>query len=114
VERVVRRHPQVRLVVAGHLHRPIQTAWGDTLVSVCPSSGLEVGLDLEPESAPTFVTEAPQLALHLVDERRAVTHHVPFLGPEQRLHYTDQFPDWPSIREFLRQRGPMPKGGVLG
>ena len=114
VERVVRRHPQVRLVVAGHLHRPIQTAWGDTLVSVCPSSGLEVGLDLEPESAPTFVTESPQLALHLVDERGAVTHHVQFLGPGQLLRYTDQFPDWPSVREFLRQRGAMAKGGVLG
>jgi 3',5'-cyclic-AMP phosphodiesterase len=113
VEAVVRRHPHVRLVIAGHQHRPVQTAWGDALVSIAPSTGLEVGLDLAVEGDPQFTTEAPQLALHLVSERRAVTHHTPFLAPEHLLRYSDQG-DWDRLKATLRDRPPLRKGGMLG
>ena len=51
-ERVVRRHPQVRRVIAGHIHRSIQIARGETVVSVAPSTAHQVGLELTPEAAP--------------------------------------------------------------
>ncbi len=114
VERVVRRHPHVKLLIAGHIHRPIQTTWGGTLVSISPSTGLETRLDLEPESVPTFATEPPQLAMHLVDDRHAITHHTPFLPPEHVLRFTDHEPDWEKVKAFLRERGPIPKGGMIG
>ena len=69
----IERHPQVRLLVAGHLHRPIQTTIGATLVSTCPSTGNQLKLDLHPERA-AAVDEPPAFQLHRWDGARFVTH----------------------------------------
>ncbi len=69
----IERHPQVRLLVAGHLHRPIQTAFGSTMVSTCPSTGNQLNLDLHPDRA-AAVDEPPAFQLHRWDGERFVTH----------------------------------------
>ena len=69
----IERHPQVQLLVAGHLHRPIQTTIGTTLVSTCPSTGNQLKLDLHPERA-AAVDEPPAFQLHRWDGKRFVTH----------------------------------------
>jgi 3',5'-cyclic AMP phosphodiesterase CpdA len=69
----IERHPQVRLLVAGHLHRPIQTAIGTTLVSTCPSTGNQLNLDLHPDRG-AAVNEPPAFQLHRWDGERFVTH----------------------------------------
>jgi len=71
---VVARHPQVRLVVAGHIHRSIQTTIGAAQVSVCPSTAHQLGLDLVPGEAPTISDEPPAFQLHCWDGARFVTH----------------------------------------
>jgi len=70
---VLKRHPQVKLLVAGHLHRPIQTTIGSTLVSVCPSTGNQLGLELDPMSG-SAVDEPPAYQLHNWDGQNFVTH----------------------------------------
>ncbi|MBS1264464.1 MAG: 3',5'-cyclic adenosine monophosphate phosphodiesterase CpdA [Acidimicrobiaceae bacterium] len=70
---VLERHPQVKLLVAGHIHRPIQTTIGSTLVSVCPSTGNQLGLELDPMSG-SAVDEPPAYQLHCWDGDRFVTH----------------------------------------
>ena len=69
----IERHPQVRLLVAGHLHRPVQTTIGATLVSICPSTGNQLNLDLHPQHA-AAVNEPPGFQLHRWDGERFVTH----------------------------------------
>ena len=44
---VVRRHSQIERIVAGHLHRPIQSRVGGALASTAPSTAHQVALDLE-------------------------------------------------------------------
>ena len=70
---VIQRHPQVRLLVTGHMHRPIHTAIGSTPVSTCPSTGNQLRLDLHPDRG-AAVDEPPAYQLHRWDGERFVTH----------------------------------------
>jgi|TARA_B100002003_G_scaffold145077_1_gene134412 3',5'-cyclic AMP phosphodiesterase CpdA len=72
-EEVVATHPQVALVVAGHLHRPIQAVIGSALLSVCPSTGFQLDLDLNPARGGA-VDEPPGFQLHRWDGERFITH----------------------------------------
>ena len=69
----IERHPQVRLLACGHLHRPIQTAIGAALATTCPSTGHQLGLDLDSDRAGT-VDEPPAYQLHRWDGERFTTH----------------------------------------
>ena len=51
-EEIVARHPQIELIVCGHLHRNIQTSVGSRRVLTCPSSAHQVALDLR-DGAPS-------------------------------------------------------------
>jgi Icc protein len=73
---VIAEHPEVKLVVAGHLHRPVQTVFGTTLVSICPSTAFQVGLHLEPTRA-EVTDQPPSYQLHLWRDGRFVTHTAP-------------------------------------
>jgi len=80
LEGVIRRHPQVALVIAGHLHRAIQTRFGGTVASTCPSPAHQVALDLDPRAASRFVLEPPGFQLHLWREGRGVVTHTAAIG----------------------------------
>lgn len=73
---VITAHPQVRLVVAGHVHRPIQTVIGGALVSICPSTAFQIGLQLDPNLA-EVTDQPPSYQLHLWREDRFITHTAP-------------------------------------
>lgn len=66
-------HPQVRHVMAGHLHRPIHTTIGSASVTVCPSTCHQLDLELHPGCA-GLVDEPPGYQLHLWTEEGVVTH----------------------------------------
>jgi len=70
MEAVVARHPQVEWVACGHIHRPIQVAWGGTVASTAAStshaqvalalteaSGFEFGYALEPRAVQLYVRD---------------------------------------------------------
>ncbi len=71
---LIAEHPQVQRIICGHLHRPIQTNWGSTLISVAPSTAYQVHLDLRPESAPHVILEPPACQLHTFTNDMFVTH----------------------------------------
>lgn len=71
---VIRRHPQVERVIAGHLHRSVAVRFAGTVASTCPSPAHQVPLDLSPEAADLFVMEPPGFQLHWWDGQSLVTH----------------------------------------
>ena len=73
LEHLIRDNSQIKLVVSGHLHRPIQTSFGSTMVSVCPSTGNQLKLDLNPRNG-SAVDEPPGFQLHVWKNNRFVTH----------------------------------------
>jgi hypothetical protein len=85
---IVRRHPRVRLVAAGHVHRATLTIFAGVPATICPAPNHAVDLDLGHLREPSFKIEPPAFHLHswFPGERfgHVVTHQVPigtFDGP---------------------------------
>lgn len=85
LEDVIRRHPQVERVVAGHLHRTIMRRWAGTLACIAPSCAHQIALDIRARGVPGYTLEPPGFLLHAWHPQHGlVTHQVPigdFLGP---------------------------------
>jgi 3',5'-cyclic AMP phosphodiesterase CpdA len=67
-------HPQVRLVVCGHIHRPFHSMLGRVPVGVAPSTAWQVHLDLAPEAGPHAAMEPAAGFLHVWTGEAFVTH----------------------------------------
>ncbi len=85
---IVRRHPRVRIVAAGHVHRPALTTFAGVAATICPAPNHAVALDLDGHLPASFMIEPPAFHVHayFADESfgRIVTHSVPigeFDGP---------------------------------
>jgi 3',5'-cyclic AMP phosphodiesterase CpdA len=84
---IVRRHPRVRLIATGHLHRAIVTMFAGVPCTICPAPNHAVDLDLAHLREPSFRIEQPAFHLHTwfpEDGGHLVTHQVPigeFDGP---------------------------------
>jgi 3',5'-cyclic AMP phosphodiesterase CpdA len=77
---LVRRHPQVERVLAGHLHRPIQARWAGTVASTAPAPCHQVVLDLTRDGPAAFVMEPPGYQLHLWRPDSGLISHTVTLG----------------------------------
>ncbi|MBR1219084.1 phosphodiesterase [Bradyrhizobium sp. U87765 SZCCT0131] len=90
---VVARHPRIRLVAAGHVHRATLTLFAGRPATICPAPNHAVDLDLGELRPPSFRIEPPAFHLHAwfppvnaLDDPfgHVVTHWVPigdFDGP---------------------------------
>ena len=91
---IIARHPQVELILCGHLHRNIQTDVGGTRVLTCHSPAHQVALDLRPDAPSCFRMEPPGYMLHWWHEGHIVSHSAvigdyagpyPFFDPDGTL-----------------------------
>lgn len=81
---ILKRNPQVQAVVCGHAHRAIAATIAGVPVRLAPSSSHQFALDLRAEASLKFVLEPPQVALHLWQGGRLVSHNAfieSFPGP---------------------------------
>ena len=73
---VVRRHPHVRRIVAGHVHRTVLGTLGGCGVLACTSTHLQARLEIgTPEL--TWAPEPPAFALHALLDGELVSHVQP-------------------------------------
>jgi 3',5'-cyclic AMP phosphodiesterase CpdA len=84
--KVLQRHPRVRLIAAGHVHRSTHTLFAGVPTNICPAPNHAVALDLCGALPPSLKVEPPGLHLHAWDRvnKRLITHLVPighFPGP---------------------------------
>ncbi len=107
---VVERHPQVRLVVSGHVHRPVSTVWGGVQLTTSPSTTHQSRCDFHPDEGAGVVDETPMLQIHDVGIDGVVTHTVPFEAPTKTLEIGALVSDWPSARDRIAAGPPFPKG----
>lgn len=71
---VIGRYRTVVAVVAGHVHRPVTTAFAGTVASCWPSTGAQVDLALD-GSRYRYVDEPAAFALHRWDPTGRLTSH---------------------------------------
>jgi hypothetical protein len=85
--------PQIRAIIAGHMHRPIFTTFAGVPLAICPSSAPHVMLDLspldpeQPDGRPLVIAEPAGYALHRWDGEKLTSHFesVPIEQPWQVL-----------------------------
>jgi Icc protein len=95
---IVRRHPRVRHIATGHVHRATLTMFADRPCTICPVANHAVDLDLDRQRQPSFMIEPPAFHLHTWFAGEGfgslVSHHVPigsfdgphpFFDPDGRL-----------------------------
>jgi 3',5'-cyclic-AMP phosphodiesterase len=84
---LVARNPQIKRIVAGHVHRGAVGAIGGCPVFACASSYLQLALDLRPASEIWLVREPPVFGLHVMVGGDVISHVVPIgdHGPPLRL-----------------------------
>ncbi|MFB9447854.1 phosphodiesterase [Dactylosporangium vinaceum] len=73
---VVRRHPHVARVLAGHLHRVVTAGFAGTILSVAPSTYRQVDLGMRADRPVSFVAEPSGFLLHRLEGSECVTHLV--------------------------------------
>jgi Icc protein len=95
---IVRKHPRIKLIAAGHVHRATLTTFADVAATICPAPNHAVDLDLGELREPSFKVEPPAFHLHAWFAGdgfgHVVTHCVPigafdgphpFFGPDGKL-----------------------------
>jgi 3',5'-cyclic AMP phosphodiesterase CpdA len=83
---VMARHPQVELVMCGHLHRVIHATVGGRPILACPSPAHQVALDIDENAKSCFRMEPPGYMLHWWNGCQLISHHA-FIG-----HYDGPYP----------------------
>ena len=85
---IVRRHPRLRLIACGHVHRATLATFAGRPCTICPAPNHAVDLDLAHLLEPSFKVEPPAFHLHAwfdgEDFGEVVVHQVPigaFDGP---------------------------------
>jgi Icc protein len=114
LESIVRSHPNVPLVLAGHLHRPITTNWGSTVVSTAPSTTHQVVCNLHPDHLPAMAAEPPMLQLHWWTGDAFVSHTTVFEPTAARIEIASLVSDWEATKARMKQGPPFTKGGAFG
>jgi Icc protein len=95
---IVERHPRVRLIATGHVHRAVLTMFAGVPATICPAPNHAVDLDLKHLREPSFKVEPPAFHLHCWFPDggfgSVVTHQLPigqfdgphpFFGPDGKL-----------------------------
>jgi 3',5'-cyclic AMP phosphodiesterase CpdA len=77
---VVERHPQVRALLCGHVHRFAATLWHGILATICPSPSHAVALDLDPEGPSAFSLDPPACLIHTWTPEGRLVSHISFIG----------------------------------
>ncbi|WMF04617.1 hypothetical protein [Micromonospora robiginosa] len=73
---MISRHPHVVRVTAGHLHRPVTSAFAGTVLTTAPSTWVQASLTMSDADEIGWVAEPTAFLLHLVADGGCVTHTV--------------------------------------
>lgn len=99
IRQVIKRYPNVRKIICGHIHRVMDRPFAGSSCIVSAATAAQVHLELaeitssEADGRPLIVDEPPGFALHWWDGREFVTHHGLAGDFEVILEYHDRFRD---------------------
>lgn len=77
IDELVAGFPHVRLLVAGHVHRAVVGTLGGCAVFACPSTHVQLVLDLREPTRIAVVREPPAFGLHVAVAGELVSHLQP-------------------------------------
>jgi Icc protein len=114
LEDIVRANPQIVRLLAGHIHRATDLAFGGTVLGVAPALTYESMPALHADSGPLINDDAPTIPLLRWDGERLVALHVPLDPPSLTLDLREVIKPWAAYESAARAGGPMPADGFGG
>jgi 3',5'-cyclic-AMP phosphodiesterase len=97
------RHPQVKLIACGHVHRVVDGALGHARVAVAGSTAHQFRLALDPNVPPAVSMEAPSIRLHHWCGATVTSLVMPVAAAQWQLFPGVDEDTWPSILERMRE-----------
>jgi len=110
LRRIVEANPQVLRLLCGHIHRPVQTNWGSTIVSSAGALVLQSGLGLTPDSVPTLHDRSLRTPALIFDGSSIMSFELELEPSSFSVELADLIPDWASYERCARAGGPVPRG----
>ncbi|MGI9386234.1 MAG: phosphodiesterase, partial [Methyloligellaceae bacterium] len=80
LSQIISRHPQVQMILCGHVHRAIEISWAGTVASIGPSPCHAVALDLADRMDPAFAVEPPACRLVYLNDKNRLVGHLSYIG----------------------------------
>ena len=78
---IVSRYDNIDRIVAGHVHRSMQTRIGSVPILTCPSTTTQIALRVEPDAEPASYLEPPAFMLHRWgDQSSSAVSHLCYIG----------------------------------
>lgn len=95
---VVAPHSHVERFLCGHLHRPIIASFAGRIMTLAPSTGHQVVLDLTEDGPSMFNFEPPAFFLHHHSEETGVVSHMSYIEefPGPYHFFADEGVTWPG------------------
>ena len=103
-ESVLRQHPQVKLIICGHIHRAMDGVFGGVRVAAAPSTAHQFLFATDPMVPPRIVMEPQQLRLHLFQDGLATSFSVPISDSSMIANFpgVDEA-TWPDMVRRMRE-----------
>jgi 3',5'-cyclic-AMP phosphodiesterase len=80
LEKVVAGAPNIHRMICGHMHRGVLQGWGNTVVSVCPSTAFQFDLEQADPSTFRVRAEPPAYQLHHWAEETGLVTYTGIVG----------------------------------
>ncbi|WP_298820660.1 phosphodiesterase [uncultured Roseibium sp.] len=95
---VIAPHAHVERIICGHLHRPIIASFAGKVMTLAPSTGHQVVLDLTENGPALFNFEPPAYFLHYHSEATGVVSHMAYVEafPGPHHFFADEGVVWPG------------------
>jgi len=71
---IVRKHPQIERVTAGHLHRSIQVRFAGTIACTAPGTAHQIALQLNKGAPGRWIDEPSGALMHLWQDGQMISH----------------------------------------
>lgn len=101
---VIGRHGNCQRVICGHIHRSITATVGGAMVTVAPSIGQQIRLDLDGAGA-GVTDEEPQIAIHVWTGTGWVSHEQAFAA-SRVVDIAEQWSGFGEVATALHAAGP--------
>lgn len=95
---VLAPYSHVERILCGHLHRPIISSFAGTVMTLAPSTGHQVDLDLTGKGDALFTFEPPAYFLHYHTDKAGVVTHMAYVEryPGPFHFFADDGVVWPG------------------
>jgi hypothetical protein len=105
-------HPQVRRVIAGHVHHHASGQLGAVPCNTAPGVSYQAVLDLDPTASPKISNAAGSMLLYDFTDGECVVHPVPCAeSGSQVLDFATIVRDYPAFEARLRSGEGLTKDG---